>query len=205
LYPEIATGLQEEQGLLDPDFCRGDGFGEFCRENTLVGAGFSPARRAYIKYAPTSFAAATIAEVMKVSERLKTEILKLALCFRVFVIDASSLSWFFGSSLLLLHAGSVLVNGAFLFAAIDRLEGSAAAGPVQGLILGPARIPAVEITEVHGHFVSLLSFLLLHVHKGSSLRRQVREPNIRLTLPPLFHNIQKRVPFQTRPFFNQTK
>ena len=67
----------------------------------------------------------------------------------------TSLSCFSGSSIgrgrrsgscLFLRARRILVDKAFLFRAIDRLKGAAAAGPVQGLILGPARVPAVEIT-----------------------------------------------------------
>jgi len=64
--------------------------------------------------------------------------------FRFFVIHASSQtcsSWLYGGSIclrrppgssLFLHARGILVNGAFLFLAIDRLKGAATAGPVQG-------------------------------------------------------------------------
>ena len=72
----------------------------------------------------------------------------------------TSSSWFSGSSIclgripgssLFFHARGILVDGALLFLAIDRLKGAAAAGPVQGYILGPTGVAAVEITEMRTH------------------------------------------------------
>ena len=57
-----------------------------------------------------------------------------------------------GSSLFV-HARGILVDGAFLFLAIDGLKGAAAPSPVQGEILGPTGVAAGEITEMRGHFL----------------------------------------------------
>ena len=84
----------------------------------------------------------------------------------------TSLLWFSGSSIclgrppgssLFVHARGILVDGAFLFLAIDGLKGAATVGPVQGQILGPAGVAAGEITEMHAHFPepSLPPFLFM--------------------------------------------